>query len=254
MNRKLTFKFNDKNLEIDLTEKEQKIFSNKSIFLNKDNEAWEINDSFFKKSTIVPDVFRYILKYNHDWSFLYPNNSNAIEFSIDNDKNEIDSKNHKNIILVLESPHKDEYEITENELTPRSPASGDSGKSINKLFTSHVLPMLISLGLELNKKDEYHFCIVNPVPFQTSLVHIHQKGLIAPIRDKIWKTMYPELKTDFETRLKKYKPHIILNGCTSNLKPLLNDELSKIDDCKIFNVTHPASWQRALSGFKLTHF
>ena len=152
---------------------------------------------------------------------------------------------------IMDAQNMDEYKIKDYKLVPRSPASGDSGKAIFNLFTSHVMPMLISLGLKLNESDEYNFCIVNPVPYQTSLVSIHQKGLITSVRDKVWKVMYPELKEIFKSKLDSYKPFIILNGCTSNLKDLLQPEINQIQNCKVFNVNHPASWQRSLSGFKI---
>lgn len=253
MARKLKFNFNKENLEIELSEKEVNHFSSKPPFLNKEAGEWKIEDSFFEESTKVPDVFRYILKYVKDntWRFFDPKNEEVGEFSIDKDEKVISSKDSNSIILVLESPHKDEYEICENKLIPRSPASGASGMAIYKLFTSHVLPILINLGLELNEENEYRFCIVNPVPYQTSLVKIHQKGLISSLRNKVWKVMYPKLKDDFKERLKKYQPCVLLNGCTSDLKGVLKTEINQITNCQVFNVNHPASWQRSLSGFKI---
>ncbi len=253
MTKNLKFQFKNKKLEIELSEKEVEKFSATSIFLDKGDNDWEIKNSFFDKNSLVPDIFRYVLKCSSVgvWSFLDTKKRAVDKFEIDNDSKNIPTEGSKNIILILESPHKDEYKIKDYKLVPRSPASGDSGKAIFNLFTSHVMPMLISLGLKLNESDEYNFCIVNPVPYQTSLVSIHQKGLISSVRDKVWKVMYPELKEIFKSKLDSYKPFIILNGCTSNLKDLLQPEINQIQNCKVFNVNHPASWQRSLSGFKI---
>ena len=253
MTKKLKFQLNGKNSEIELSEKELKMFSGESTFLDKKADDWEIADSFFSKDSVVPDVFRYILKYtsNGVWKFFDMNEKDVDKFEIENDLKKIPAEGAKNIILILESPHKDEYEITNGKPVPKSPASGDSGKAIYALFTSHVLPILNSLGLELNKSEKYNFCIVNPVPYQTSLVSIHQKSLDTGLRDKVWKVMYENLKDDFKSRLKKYKPFAVLNGCTSNLKDLLKDDIHEITKCNIFNVNHPASWTRSLSGFKI---
>lgn len=253
MTQKLKFKLGESNLEILLSKKEQESFSNESTFLNKSGHEWLVKDSFFNDSTRVEDVFRYYLKYEKDsgWCFYDNENRKKSDFCIKNDSKELISSNEPVIVLILESPHKDEYEIKNGELIPRSPAAGDSGRAIHNYFTSHVLPILINLGLKLEFDKEYKFYIVNPVPYQTSMVNIHQEGLISSLRDKVWEKMYPILKQDFVERLKKYKPTVILNGCTSNLKEQLKPELLKLEDTVIFNVNHPASWQRALSGFKI---
>jgi hypothetical protein len=253
MTKNLIFQFDGKKLKVELSETEVKKFSAKSIFLDKEASDWKIENSFFDKSSEVPDIFRYVLKYTSTsvWKFFDTNKKDVHKFEIDKDQKVIPTEDSKNIILLLESPHKDEYEIKDDKLAPRSPASGDSGRAIYDFFTSHVLPMLNSLGLELNNSTEYNFCIVNPVPYQTSLVNIHQEGLISSLRDKIWKAMYPKLKEDFKSRLEGYRPFVILNGCTSNLKDLLKPEINQITNSKVYNVNHPASWQRSLSGFKI---
>jgi len=250
MSKTLEIKFKGEKLKFELNEEEAKLFTDDSAFLTKEsNDSISISDTFFDDSVQVKDVCRYKLVYeSSNWMFKSPKGLNISKFSTENDI-EIDDSD-ENLILILESPHKDEYVIENKKLIPKSPASGDTGKHLYKYFNSHVLPILFSLGLILEQSKKYNFCIVNPVPYQTSLFHINGKGVHKTLRNKIWKKLYPKCSSIFKEKLNSYEPSIILNGCTSDLKKELDNEIKKTCCAKIFNISHPSCWQISLASFK----
>ena len=88
---------------------------------------------------------------------------------------------------------------------------------------------------------------MNPIQFQTSLGSIYTGRLQVGLRDKIWTNIWTIqdsngvyiLQKDFENRLKGYKPKLVINSCTDNLKGnvrnLLNNNFSSYD------MKHPAN-------------
>ena len=78
------------------------------------------------------------------------------------------------IILLLESPHKYEYNYTNGVLTPIGPAQGDSISEAGGANDNYICNVLEKIDL---KSGEYYLVISNPIQFQTSLYSFHKKSL-----------------------------------------------------------------------------
>ena len=143
-----------------------------------------------------------------------------------------------NIVLILESPHIDEYTA---DFEPLCSANGQTGKNINKFLTT-----ILSI------KPVDHIILCNPIPWQTSLHEIHNQALTGDfkkLRDAIWKHLWNcdnpknNLQQSFIERIKSYYPEIIINACTKqlreNVQSTINQEFMKIDR---FQTNHPCSW------------
>ena len=169
-----------------------------------------------------------------------------------------------NIVLLLESPHKDEY-IAD----PKRPACGKTGRNID-LYLCGVLDDIIG---ELNKAGfsvaEHidpgcHVIISNPIQFQTSLHAIHGQPLVGTwnkLRDNVWRTLWREehIRQCFRARLGCYYPKVIINACTGkrekrdSLKRLVESFIRReFQDVRLFYINHPSSWGRSASLRKPT--
>ena len=122
----------------------------------------------------------------------------------------------RNIVLLLESPHKDEY--TDGDIArPKAPACGETGDNIDRW-----------LGTVLSRTNEdliepgCHVIISNPIQFQTSLHAIHGRSVSNSswdtLRDNVWKTLWHEdhIQGCFLARLTAYNPSLIINACTGD--------------------------------------
>ncbi len=224
---------------------------NECEFIEKsdtDNEI-TLKNVFFSNDYRVPNVCRYrLIKTDTKEYNLLPNETKNVYLSAYNDiriDNDYIAKNtYPTIILILESPHKDEYDYLP-KLTPKAPAQGVTGTQICEKFEKIINNHIDELKL---KESEYRIFIINPVPYQTSLYYFHNKGMIDNIRDKVWKDLWNEnnthLKKEFESIIQKIDPTLIINACTSKLSEfvkieLLTSKYEKFTKCKI---NHPSSW------------
>ena len=245
-----------KDLKIGLSEKEYEFFFDekkiviKSEFLTEESNGLIIKETFFCDKK-VDDVHRYNLMYEFgEWVLKNPKSRRSCKKEVDKHDVKIEERSESNnVLIILESPHKNEYKYDEGELTPMSPAKGKTGKNFHSCFITQVLSILKSLKLILDKEKSYSICFVNPVPFQTSLFYIHKKGLHQALRNKVWRTLYPECKKNFKERVVSYKPVFILNGCTRDLKEDVEDTIKDIKNIKIFSISHPSSWGVLVYGF-----
>lgn len=238
--------FNNKRIRVELDAGEREKIDVQSTFIKREDRDLVVDASFFSESRVVKDEHRYDLRrQNGRWYLTRPGGENLVGLGVV--PTHLDPKGSKNnIVLLLESPHKDEYSPS----GAFGPALGASGRNIAQYFAGYVIPILDSLGMTLDEAKVYSLCIVNPIPYQTSLVDIHKEGLIESIRNKVWEALWGECRSDCISRLSAYCPSVILNGCTSSLKPRLFDVVSSFTEAQRFNVTHPSSWQRAFGGFK----
>lgn len=109
--------------------------------------------------------------------------------------------NDKVILVVLESPHVDEYNGV-CSVAP-APALGMTGNMLERYFTE-----LIS---DYVGDEKYHVILGNAVQYQCSL------GVDTKIyRDRIWLNTWlcSEARTLFKQRLATYQPDIVINLCT----------------------------------------
>jgi hypothetical protein len=73
------------------------------------NGDFIINKSFFDVSKRVLDVHRYDLVHiNNEWKLIYPNTTSQ-DCCCCEHKDTVIDPNKNNILVILESPHKDEY-------------------------------------------------------------------------------------------------------------------------------------------------
>ena len=244
------------------------------------NGTFNVKKDFFYGKRI-PDVYRYDLRYcknKNKWALCEPNSTNAqqvvgnwvkktiadykrYEKPIENDEAA------KNILIILESPHDDEYHYPNNQnphFTALQPANGTTGINFSKYFTDGTnasgkntnggilayTTTLEPLQNLLNQDDVYRICFVNPVPFQTSLHFIHGYALkifAKDLRDIVWKKLFIHCKSDFVRRINLYKPFAILNACTgdstrpNDLKGQVKATVGNIANHQ-FNTPHPSSW------------
>lgn len=214
--------------------------------------------NYFVDSKSVPDVWRYIFVNNHVGSFelKYHNHRSPELFRscfLDLCASDVNLADSNNIVLILESPHDEEYNL---HFEPKGPAQGVTGFNIEKYLHSDIIPNIISELEIFLPESQYNIIISNPVPLQTSLVKIHQTALsdkdAAPrLRNRVWRALFSEYERNFNTRLRRYDPVLLINACTSDLRKKemydfleLNDWLDKTVCVK----SHPCIWHMSSSN------
>lgn len=239
----LRFKFSGKEFPVDLLTTVLPLFPKNSPWLTSVGADYELDESFFAPDRRVQDKQRYTLEsHNGRWELRYMNGNRASNpFTPEYDQELVPGQ--ADIVLLLESPHKDEYT---KDLRPLGPARGSTGRQLQQYLCSHVLPILLHHGLHLDLNRRYALCLVNPIPFQTSLGHVLTKSNRA-LRDSVWMALWGSCQGDFEQRMADYNPEIIWNACTSVVKKEMRESLQGISAAQ-FNLTHPSNWNQAFSG------
>ena len=226
-------------VQVDCTEI-QIISSRHAARATDNNSDIIINGAFGEENLVHDDVDTYRINCHDD---------NQLElFLRHNDQVECDT-----LVIILESPHKDEYEnncIDE----PIAPAQGDTGTR----FANHLLD-IIELCPDLHRNlsvGETRIVLCNPIQFQTSLVAVIDVPDWRKVRDAVWKELWnmQEIKDNFEERLGSYEPDYIINACTSHLQNKISKFLlqcSRFSDSMKYETYHPSMWHRRRR--KLTH-
>ena len=138
---------------------------------------------------------------------------------------QIQEKQIGNIVLILESPHKDEYQPG-NINCPIAPANGDTGHNIDRYLATVLSRIEMKEGQQLIVPSS-HVVISNPIQFQTSLHAIHGKSLEGTwetLRNNVWWTLWNNseghIKQCFRERLVyTYNPSLIINACSGKFTP-----------------------------------
>ena len=137
----------------------------------------------------------------------------------------IKNKVNDRIVIILESPHKDEYS---KQIT--APAMGTTGENINK----YLLDILNKkIGNPQGDKKEYDVILMNAIQYQTSL------GIDTEyFRDRVWLTLWNKgvARDEFIRKLEDYKPDIIFNFCTNGRHK--KDLIYILDKKKNSNMTY----------------
>ncbi|MBS7821511.1 hypothetical protein J7552_09495 [Wohlfahrtiimonas chitiniclastica] len=176
----------------------------------------------------IPNVIRYNISIDYN---------GKIDISFEANYNQSLPK----IIIILESPHTEEYKNI-HKLRPANGATGDNIK--NQLYA--LIKKLLSVG-NLQNNQSYNFCIVNPVPYQASLGFSPQDN---DMTVAIWKAIWENLGyKDKFNKLIRYLPSdsIVLNACTNksdNNGYNIKDEVQGvINQHNVINYTlhHPSS-------------
>lgn len=114
------------------------------------------------------------------------------------------------IVLVLESPHRDEYD----QSTKRAirPANGSTGASIERNIMN-----LLRNAYQLPKArralpSKFLLYLVEAVSYQCSN---NEKPIIRGKRDELFRKIWREFgKDDFERRMSRINPFAVINACT----------------------------------------
>ncbi len=212
----------------------------------------------FTSDKIVHDEIRgYLIWNDNEWDFVLPCTYKIIK--------ECRNKDVKKIALILESPHKDEYDRVGSDFIPVAPAMGQTGIKIRggltkRPFISH-----------LKNKYDYEIKLMNAVQYQCSCYnYIDELNRIdKKLRDEVFRLLFEKLEQDFCSRIENYSPDIIVNACTGGEiedehhpkketsseekhqlnwyvdKKLKNETISKeyISGKNYYVDTHPISWK-----------
>lgn len=197
-------------------------------------------------TTKVPDDDErgYLIINGKNWIFLEPSTYKLLP-NRDNEK--------QTIVLVLESPHIDEFDSNHN---PIRPANGATGRNIEKYIAKYA-----SQHWKLNPKIDYKICIVNSVQFQASCIHSLQANNIT-LNTKYQRDVlkhcvliYAFDSSDLQNRIEEFHPNIVINCCTEkpdNMPLIINNDIyDMVDDaiisysnqhnCQHFRCYHPSS-------------
>lgn len=205
----------------------------KYLYFDEIKRSITIKKAFFKKNKQIPNVVRYLAQVNESDIHIhqakrYP----LLDASQFEDDIMAFSPKLKTIAIILESPHVDEYTLREEKLIPIAAAQGTIGRKIE----ANIEKLLWNLKRESLLKDElYRIVIMNAIPYQTSLYHIHQKNMdnsFRELRDKIWIKMWSEIssiRNEFNKQINSFKKDsILINSCTKSIKPFINQELVRL--------------------------
>lgn len=173
------------------------------------------------------------------------------------------------IILVMESPHVDEFtEINENSeisFKAEGPANGATGRKIREYLSSvlNQIPNLEAGEIGENRWDNYGLILMNAIQYQCSL-GVDTSVFRSDVFRDFWKAGGEE---DFKTRLKVLvrDGDYVINACTEGkegkgekLRELVAaaiDEIVGVEkgvDAQIFRVNHPSSWNKKESSREIT--
>lgn len=207
----------------------------------------------FKVRHRVPDVWRYTIKVINTVPQVLKIPKTVDEPFVKSkfdDRRAIEGKwiGRKIILLLLESPHRDEYEKSHsgyNDLKPIAPAqdtkAGGAGGAIERYLHLVVGKMNLTDGF-------YSLIIANPIPYCCSLGVFYTNGLNKELRDDVWQFIWniadssgkKIIQDDFIARCTIYKPDYILNCCTSALQCHVTTLLVGNNFNNIYKAPHPA--------------
>lgn len=228
INKDLEIKLSIEDYELDDVNLKMKSIIGKDIKIKPDG-MYSIPKELFSDDKKVSDVIRYKIEVKNETKTISRILiEECIDSNVDLDKK---YKGYKRIVIIVESPHKYEYSF---DYKPIGPAQGKTGIMIEK----NIDKILELFG---TKDEKYILIISNPVQFQASLGSFYPWGLHDSIRNNLWTKLYEIYKTDFESRLKRYKPDYILNATTDGRQKRI-DELIENLIAEKKNSKHPSCW------------
>lgn len=233
-------------------------------YLRKNSdEDFVVTKNFFNGKSVA-DIHRYDLKHSiGEWMLFEPGKNNLAILKLlsekpsKHDRPITPSAQANNILIVIESPHKDEYDESDEKFLPLAPANGATGVNFLQYFASPCLNVVLDklinqFNLNLDESKTYSICFVNPVPFQASLHfifkddHFKDDHFKEKFKEKVWKVLFTYCNVWFTERVRSYNPSIIINACTCNLKNHVKDAIdapySQINCNNKLNAYHPSSW------------
>ena len=184
----------------------------------------------FDTAMKVPDVYRY--KVEKDWDLIVQR--------VGRDKGVGEECHLPTIVLLLESPHKDEYDNG----TPIAPAMGRTGRNLD----SHLAYVLSQIRNRIFNGSRV--IVSNPVQFQTSLHMILPGKINKGVKNAVWKALWQWLYVQgcFASRMENYNPYLVINACTGGQnknapRKQVTDFLKTKKICQnIYETNHPTNW------------
>ena len=185
------------------------------------------------------------------------------------------NKNYNNIVIILESPHVDEFRYIigcKDGFRIGMPCMGKTGENLKKYFIDELDKCLEEVFnndeckdiLEDDKNKKFNIIIMNAIQFQCSLGFStwkktdKNKQKEETNKDKLCKKLLQNeaIKTNFTDRLKVYNPKYILNCSTRKIRNSIKYEIEdKLEDLKenrkkydksesviYIEGNHPSSW------------
>ena len=166
------------------------------------------------------------------------------------------------IVFILESPHKSEY--CSCCFRPLRPLNNDA--SFRK-FAGKVISKCYEIGqVQDDPSAEHDIVLCNPIQYQTSLHHLRLDDCVCkPVRNNVFRNLIntPEFRSDFEMRVTRYAPFIIIDCSTKDISntipPILRNTPFPRDvhgpTPEIFKAKHPSYWKSLETAMpiRLTH-
>lgn len=158
------------------------------------------------------------------------------DYKLKRDKNPSKGADDPCFILILESPHRDEFSGSQRP----QPANGMTGKKIQKYFMK-------TMAKQIENNTKCYVYLINAIQYQCTL------GLTAKKRGSIKEEIFHAAwcsfgKADFQERLtellNKDLNCYIINACTKDLKPQVSYLLKELSVNKKFDIHerhHPSS-------------
>lgn len=229
-----------------------------SRYVESRGEVPDVLECYFSDTMRVDDVQRYTICWlaGTDTPSIRPNSTRDDRFADSGfyDQPPERREGQSVVLLLLESPHKDEYKHNP-ELEPLrsiAPAQGVTGSNIQAYFHE-----VLKCGLSPDLCGGASVFIANPMPYQASLASIsNNQRKWRPVKNAVWAALWKveAVKADFAQRLCRYNPDVVINACTSARSNDLPYAISAhvaafvVAHCpaaKLFATTHPSSWRNA---------
>lgn len=147
-------------------------------------------------------------------------------------------------VVVLESPHRDEYSAAFSPLGPLQK------RESRRRFYRYIRSLCREVG-GLTTGVEIVLC--NPVPYQASLARMMDEdaGMQSAIRNTVWRSLFRQgFRQEFESRLQAYQPDVVINACTYALRKEVGTALKQHlrqtrRKYRLFTCNrHPCIWTR----------
>lgn len=137
---------------------------------------------------------------------------------------EIENEEREVICIVLESPHKDEYNSSGE---PLGPALSSTGKNISDHFVD-ILNDAIKNGVVSITDGDYSLLLIEAVSYQCSNAQSLNITTNKNKRDKVFAEAWENGgKEDFLERIRSANPILIVNSCTGRMKNVDNEKSLK---------------------------
>lgn len=94
--------------------------------------------------------------------------------------------------------------------------------------------------------------IINPVPYQTSLNYLSNKGMNSEVKEQVWRIIWnsEDYQKNLARKFNNFKNiDLIINACTQVFQPTVTNFLlnSIVCNSSIYKCNHPSKWQQLLN-------